>query len=1006
MAQPSPPSSPHAETQDSRAHTRPVRPLYLAAFVLIAIALIAAGYADFKSEERKVHANALAELTAVARLKTSELVTWRNQRRADGEILQRGHGAVLAARLLRDSSAAASNALIRRLNDYLVFGRYDAIYLLDAQGRTVLSLPAERGQASRTVQRAAAEGIAKVDVRFLDFFRDERDQKVHLAVLVPIADDARGGRLLGTLVLSIDPERYLNSQLAAWPLPSRTAEARLVRRDGSTAQFLNPLRFDRDAALTLRIPLTRQDALEVMAVTGQRGAVTGADYGGEPAIGWVAAVPDSPWLLVAHRDLSEVHEAVSARLRTVATIVSSLLLVNAALLFGARRRQQSLHVAQRLALAADLSQEMDRLQLALEGGTHGLGELDLNSGDVQLNAEFARRLGLEPVGRSHTVPVTVVLDLTHPDDRDSVVVWLEQLRLDRQQGDLELRALSRGGWIWLSVHIRVSERDEQGRPTKATGIVTDITALKGAELRSRRYSQLYAALSHSNEAIAQCGSVAELYPQICEAAVTHGGMGLAWVGLVDEATGRVQVAAAAGEVTYVDGIVVTVDPADPHGQGPTGTCIRENRPIWIDDFAVNPTTGPWHDRARPHGWTASASLPVRKRGGAVGALMFYTRAVSSFGEEDRRLLNELGANLALALDRFELREAQTAAETMLEESEARYRAMFAGSSLPMLLLDPRDARIVDANLAAAEFYGWYRETLVTMTVFDISTSTPEAIRAGLEEAFLDGRKTAQARHRLAGGDIRDVEIFSGSIQLGEQARLLSTIIDVTARVAAERSIEAAMHEKDALLREVHHRVKNNLQVITSLLRLEGGRSSDVALKRVMGDMQSRLVAMALLHEMLYRTGTFAHVDLALYLGQLSDQLRHSGAPRSGVTLVTDLAHVLVDMDTAVPCGLLVNELVSNSMKHAFPDGRPGEIRIALKPATAPGTMRLTVSDNGVGFPEGFEPQQGGTLGLKLVDSLARQLRGTLEFSRGAGATVSLTFEPRSAAAQPAGSQSR
>jgi PAS domain S-box-containing protein len=224
--------------------------------------------------------------------------------------------------------------------------------------------------------------------------------------------------------------------------------------------------------------------------------------------------------------------------------------------------------------------------------------------------------------------------------------------------------------------------------------------------------------------------------------------------------------------------------------------------------------------------------------------------------------------------------------------------------------------------------------------------------------------------------------------------VISIIRDVTAQKQAELGLQASLHEKVGLLNEVHHRVKNNLQVITSLLRLESGRSAQSEIKSVLSDMQGRVRSMALLHESLYRSGIFASVDLGAYLQQLANQSFRTLAPKSdAIRLELDLASVNVEMDQATPCGLLVNELISNCFKHGFPDGRGGDVRLELSRVADGPQVQLRVSDSGVGLPGDFESKLDKSLGLQLVYDLTRQLRATLEIQKVSRCAFTITFTP-------------
>lgn len=216
--------------------------------------------------------------------------------------------------------------------------------------------------------------------------------------------------------------------------------------------------------------------------------------------------------------------------------------------------------------------------------------------------------------------------------------------------------------------------------------------------------------------------------------------------------------------------------------------------------------------------------------------------------------------------------------------------------------------------------------------------------------------------------------------------------DITERKRTDEALQASLKEKVALLNEVHHRVKNNLQVITSLLRLEAGRSEHAPTKAVLKDMQGRIRAMALLHETIYRKGNFAAIDLGRYIGQIASQSVNTLQTVPGtVQLRLDLGSVQVGLDQATPCGLLVSELVSNCLKHGFPQGRTGEIWIELTPLSEPQLWRLRVRDTGVGLPEDFEVRQKNSLGVQLAHDLAVQMGGALDVGTGSEAVFTVDF---------------
>ncbi len=207
---------------------------------------------------------------------------------------------------------------------------------------------------------------------------------------------------------------------------------------------------------------------------------------------------------------------------------------------------------------------------------------------------------------------------------------------------------------------------------------------------------------------------------------------------------------------------------------------------------------------------------------------------------------------------------------------------------------------------------------------------------------------------------------------------------------------ATLAEKESLLKEVHHRVKNNLQLISSLLNLQSSRIKDPAVAELFADSRNRVRSMALVHENLYRAGNFAKIPMANHVRALCAELTRAYlSPGRQVELVIQIGDLHLDMNRAVACGLIVNELVSNALKHAFPADKPGRISITVQPLGA-GRHVLHVSDDGVGLPAGLDFGRADSLGLQLVGDLTRQLRGTISVARDHGTAFSITFDETTA----------
>jgi two-component sensor histidine kinase len=211
------------------------------------------------------------------------------------------------------------------------------------------------------------------------------------------------------------------------------------------------------------------------------------------------------------------------------------------------------------------------------------------------------------------------------------------------------------------------------------------------------------------------------------------------------------------------------------------------------------------------------------------------------------------------------------------------------------------------------------------------------------------------------------------------------------RERVEETFKASLRQQEMLLREVHHRIKNNLQIISSLLDIQASVVQDPHIAEMFMDIQNRVISMALIHETLYQSGDLRMVNFGVYIRSLAEQIFRSynvSPDRIAVEIRAD--EVMLETNQAVACGLILNELLSNCLKHAFPDGRGGEIHIELRSEAAP-RITLIVRDSGIGFPAEVDSRHPDTLGLQLVRNLVEQLGGTLETKSTSGTTFTLTF---------------
>jgi PAS domain S-box-containing protein len=342
-----------------------------------------------------------------------------------------------------------------------------------------------------------------------------------------------------------------------------------------------------------------------------------------------------------------------------------------------------------------------------------------------------------------------------------------------------------------------------------------------------------------------------------------------------------------------------------------------------------------------------------------------------------------------------LREAKRA----VERNEAFLRGIFEESPDGILLVG-HDGQVTRANVQAERMFGYGAGALEGLALDALLVESGESATSVYERL-----RAAPARSGMAGtthlrGLRPDGKAFAADAManpLPERALLIVTVRDVSAGWEQEKALRQAFEDKSTLLKELYHRVKNNLQLIVSLFNLQARTLEEGPARDALFEAADRVRSMALVHERLYQSRSLGTIRLDDYMRELCTQLASAASARErGIAVAFDLAAVEVGLDVAVPLGLLLNEIVSNSLEHAFPDGRRGTIRIGLAPLASAvqaddDTLRLTVCDDGIGLPPEAERTSRPTLGLKLAAALSDQLLASLTLENQGGACVSLTI---------------
>jgi PAS domain S-box-containing protein len=383
-------------------------------------------------------------------------------------------------------------------------------------------------------------------------------------------------------------------------------------------------------------------------------------------------------------------------------------------------------------------------------------------------------------------------------------------------------------------------------------------------------------------------------------------------------------------------------------------------------------------------------VPLIIDGKTIGVLVVqtYTEGVR-YGGEEKNILKFVSDQVAMAVHRKKTEEE-------VQERERFLSSVFESIQDGISILD-EDYRIIRVNWAMEKWYS-HAMPLVGKRCYEAYHLQRENCPVCPTRKTLETRQAAyEVIPKIGkGGETTGwLDLYSFPLidqKTGQMKGVIEYVRDITERKKAEDGLQASLREKEVLLREVHHRVKNNMQVISSLLNLQSRHVQDGRVLDMFKESQRRIRSMALIHERLYQSSDLSRIEFSQYLRNLATHLFHSyQVDSSRVRLHLDAEEVFLNINTAIPCGLIVNELVSNALKHGFPDGRTGEVGLELHRVAGDG-YRLRVRDDGVGFPEGLDFRRTETLGMQIIVTLVSQIDASIELRRERGVEFEVVFQ--------------
>ena len=802
--------------------SRPPPPrIVLAILGILFLLIVLAGYRFYRAQEREVRRHAELELLSIAQIKADQIRAWRAQRLAEGGVLMESPAFVEAvSRWMAKPETETVSYILSRAEAMVRYYHYQKVMLLDPAGTPRWSsddaLDPLHPAALTEVKRALAERRPALT----EIHRDLKMGAAHLDVAVPLYLPSGDRTAVAVVLLVVDLDYYFFPFIQSWPVPSDSAETLLVRRDGGDTLFLNTLRFRKDAALKLRIPLTETNVPAVMAVRGRQGVVEGRDYRGVPVVSVISPIPDSPWFMVTKVDSAEVFAAWRARAVAILAVIGLLLMTVGALGGQFWRREQKKHY-QAVSQARDALQESEgRLRLFIEHAPAALAMFDHDMRYVAVSRRWKTDYGLgdqDIVGRSHyeVFPeISEALKTLHRRGLAGEVLKSDEDRFDRADGSVQ----------WVKWELR-PWHDKAGAIGGIVLFSEDITERKRAE---RLQFMAAGVLNILNKSIPLREATADVL------ALIKGETGLDAAGIRLKQEEDFPYLGAEGfseEFILAENSLVSRSAdggfcRDGNGQvclectcglvlsekcGPAGDSVTPAGSFWTGDAVSlaaslhenDPRRRP-RDRCLHVGYQSVALIPIRVGGQIIGLLHLAGRRKGLFGADTVRFFEGLAASLGIAI-------ARKQAEEQLRESRDRLDFALEKSHTGGWDLDLVDHTAI-RSLEHDRIFG-YPDILPKWTYEMFLEHVLPEDRDGVDQRFQDAIRAQkdwsfECRIRRRDGEIRWIWAIGGHQrdETGRTRRMAGIVQDITERKKTE---ERLRH-----LNEVLRAVRNVNQLIT------------------------------------------------------------------------------------------------------------------------------------------------------------------------------------------------
>jgi len=974
-------------------------------FVLLTVGIMTLGYGYYRNYEAQYRKQVEDQLSAIVDLKVGELMQYRKERLGDAAVLFENTAfSERVARFLADpQNESAQHQIMIWLDKYQAYSQYDQVRLLDAQGATRLTVPANASPVSAVIVERAVAALQSRQVELVDFYKDDRDQQAYLELLVPIFDEATDRQAIGVLALRINPALYLYPFIQRWPTRSESAETLLIRREGNDALYLNDLRFRPDAALALRVSLEHKEVPAVRAALGETGIVYGQDYRGVSVVGYVRAVPDSPWFLVAKIDDAEVFAPLTTRLWEMLALVGALV-IGAGAGVGLIWRQQRAGVDRERLAAADALRESEEKHRVLFMDSPDAYLIIMDGVFVDCNRAAAIMLGSERARVIGQTPDALSPEF-QPDGQRSTDAARDKIDTALRTGHNTFEWMHRRlDGQDFQVEVSIASMSLDGKSALFT-TWRDITERKRIEnLIRARLALMEYSTAHSLAEVLQ-----KTLDQVGE--LTNSPIGFYHFVEIDQTTLSLQAWSTRTLQEFCQaqgaGAHYPVDQA-----GVWADCVRTQEPIIHNDYATLPNR-----KGLPEGHAHVARelvVPILRGDHVVGILGIGNKAVD-YTEADVDLVRYF-ADVA-----WEIAERKRAEEA-LHETNAYLENLINYANAPIIVWDPH-FKITRFNHAfefmtgrsEAEVIGQSLEMLFPPALIESSMALIQQTLQGERWEAVE----IEILHR--DGSSRTVLWNSATLFAPDGETPVATIAqgqDITARKEIEAGLARAMADVQRSNRELEqfayvasHDLQEPLRMVASFTQLLEQRYSEQLDERakkyinyaVDGAMRmQRLINDLLTYSRINTKGqSLEPVESWVALDEALRNLSTTIAESETVITHDDLPAVRADATQLLQ---VFQNLIANAIKFRRADSP----RIHVSARDLGATWLFSVADNGIGIEDQYaervfvifqrlhtrEEYPGTGIGLAVVKRIVERHGGKIWFESepGRGTTFYFTLQ--------------